>query len=261
MTHHLLDPQRLSGRLQGRTALITGAGKRIGRALAIALAEEGVQIVAHDRKAVEEETDRVCAEVNECGSRSWKVLADLERPEEYGDLIEGAFRAAGTVDILINNASIFMPGGLQDLTLADLMKQVQVNAWAPFFLSREFSRRVQRGKILNLLDTRIAGHERTHAAYLLSKKMLAELTTMCALEFAPRVSVNAIAPGAILPPVGKGPEYLDELARGLPLKRHGGPQDIADAAVYLLGTDFVTGQVLYVDGGKHLLGEAEWTAS
>jgi pteridine reductase len=261
VTRHLLGQQKPSGRLQGNTALITGAGKRIGRALAIALAEEGVQIVAHDRKALDEEMDRVCSEVNECGARSWKVLGDLERPEEYGDLIERAFRAAGTVDILINNASIFLPGGLQDLNLADLMKQVQVNAWTPFFLSREFSGRVQRGKILNLLDTRISGHERTHAAYLLSKKMLAELTRMCALEYAPRISVNAIAPGAILPPAGKGPEYLDGLAHGLPLKRHGKPQDIADAAVYLLGTDFVTGQVLYVDGGNHLLREAAWTAS
>jgi pteridine reductase len=261
MTRHLLEQQPVPGRLRGKTALITGAGKRIGRALAIALAEEGVQIVAHDRKALEEETNRVCSEVNQCGARSWKVLADLERPEEYGELIERAFHAAGTVDILINNASIFTPGGLSEFTFTDLVKQVQVNAWAPFFLSREFSRRVQRGKILNLLDTRIAGHERTHAAYLLSKKMLAELTRMCALEFAPRVSVNAIAPGAILPPAGKGPEYLEELARGLPLKRHGGPQEIADAAIYLLGADFVTGQVLYVDGGKHLLGEGAWTAS
>jgi NAD(P)-dependent dehydrogenase (short-subunit alcohol dehydrogenase family) len=261
MTHHLLDRTRTPGRLEGRTALITGAGKRIGRALAIALAEEGVQIVAHDRKALEQETDKVCSEVNECGARSWKVLADLERPEEYEDLVARAVREAGTLDILINNASIFTPGGLQDLTFNDLVKQVQVNAWAPFLLSREFSRRVSRGKIVNLLDTRVAGSERTHAAYVLSKKMLATLTRMCALEFAPAITVNAVAPGAILPPAGKGPEYLRELAQGLPLKRHGGPQDIIDAVLYLLGTDFVTGQVLYVDGGKHLFEEGQWTGS
>lgn len=262
MTHHLLEPDRVPGRLEGRTALITGAGKRIGRALAVALAEEGVQIVAHDRKALEEETNQTCSEVKECGAQSWKVIADLERPEEYEDLIERAILAAGSIDILVNNASVFTPGGLQDVNFVDLMKQVQVNAWAPFVLSRAFSRRVvQRGKILNLLDTRIAGHGRTHAAYLLSKKLLAELTAMCALEFAPAVAVNAIAPGAILPPAGKGPEFLQELAKQLPLKRHGDAQDIVDAALYLLGSEFVTGQVLYVDGGKHLLGEAEWTAS
>lgn len=261
MTHHLREPGRTPGRLEGKTALITGAGKRIGRALAIALAEEGVQIVAHDRKALEEETNKVCSEVNECGARSWKVIADLEKPEEYEDLVARAVLQAGTIDILINNASIFTPGGLQEVTFPDLMKQVQVNAWAPFVLSREFSRRAQKGKIVNLLDTRIAGSERTHAAYLLSKKMLAELTRMCALEFAPGVTVNAVAPGAILPPAGKGAEYLDELGRRLPLQRHGGPQDIIDAVLYLLQSDFVTGQILYVDGGKHLLGEAQWTIS
>ena len=235
MTHHLLDPTRTPGRLQGRTALITGAGKRIGRSLAIALAEEGVQIVAHDRKALEQETNKVCSEVNECGARSWKVLADLEKPGEYEDLIARAIREAGTLDILINNASIFSPGGLQDLTFEDLVKQMQVNAWAPFVLSREFSRQVRIGKIVNLLDTRVAGYERTHAAYLLSKKMLETLTKMCALEFAPGVTVNAVAPGAILPPAGKGPEYLEQLAKSLPLKRHGGPEDIVDAVIYLLG--------------------------
>ena len=118
------------------------------------------------------------------------------------------------------------------------MKQIQVNAWAPFVLSREFARRVSRGKIVNLLDTRIAGHERTHAAYLLSKKMLASSRRMCALEFAPGITVNAVAPGAILPPAGKGPEYLEELAKRLPLKRHGGPQDIVDAVLYLLEQRF-----------------------
>lgn len=255
MTRHLLQPDRLTRRLQGKTALITGAGKRIGRALAVALAQEGAQIVAHDRKALADETNRTCEEVVECGARSWKLIADLEKPEEYENLISRALLAAGGLDMLINNASLFTPGGLHDLSFPDLTKQIQVNAWAPFVLSREFSRRVSRGKIVNLLDTRITGHERTHAAYLLSKKMLAALTRMCALEFAPDITVNAVAPGAILPPAGKGPEHLEELAKKLPLKRHGGPQDVIDAVIYLLAGDFVTGQILYVDGGKHLLQE------
>ncbi len=261
MTHHLLGPDIVPGRLQGRIALVTGAGKRIGRALAIALAEEGVQIVAHDRKALEQETNKTCSEVKDCGARSWKVLADLERPEEYENLIARAVEAAGSIDILINNASIFTPGGLKDLSFTDVMKQIQVNAWAPFVLSRQFAGRVPRGKIVNILDTRVAGYERSHAAYLLSKKMLATLTRMCALEFGPGITVNAVAPGAILPPAGKGPEYLEELAKGLPLKRPGGPQDIVDAVIYLLGSDFVTGQILFVDGGKHLLEEGQWTES
>ncbi len=260
MTSHLLDKSILRGPLQGKIALVTGAGKRLGRAIAVALAEEGVQIVAHDRKALEEETNRTCDQVVGCGARTWKVIADLERPEEYENLVERALQDAGSLDILVNNASVFSPGGLNEITLPDLVRNVTVNAWVPLVLTREFARRVPRGKIVNLIDTKISGHERTHAAYLLSKKLLAEITQMSALEFAPNVSVNAVAPGAILPPADKGPEYLEGLATSLPLKRHGGPDDVVDAVLYLLKSEFVTGQIVYVDGGKHLL-EDQWTGS
>ena len=132
------------------------------------------------------------------------------------------------------------------------MRHLQVNAWAPFVLSREFARLAGRGKIINLLDTKIISSDRTHVAYLLSKQMLAALTSMCALEFAPNVTVNGIAPGLILPPPGKDDSYLEQLAQTVPLKRRGSPDDIADAARYLLQSDFVTGQIIYVDGGRHL---------
>jgi NAD(P)-dependent dehydrogenase (short-subunit alcohol dehydrogenase family) len=244
--------ETLSNRLKGRTALITGASKRIGRALAIALAEEGVNIVAHDRRSLEAETIKVCGEVEECGARSWKVIADLERPEEYESLIAQAIKAAGSLDVLVNNASIFLPNTLMDVGLSDVTRHVQVNAWAPFVLSREFARLADRGKIINLLDTRITGYDRAHVAYVLSKKMLAALTIMSALEFAPGFTVNGVAPGLILPPNGKDESYLDRLAENVPLKKHGGPGDIADAVLYLLRNDFVTGQIIYVDGGKHL---------
>jgi NAD(P)-dependent dehydrogenase (short-subunit alcohol dehydrogenase family) len=127
-----------------------------------------------------------------------------------------------------------------------------VNAWAPFVLSRDFSRHVDRGKIINLLDTRITGYDRSHVAYVLSKRMLAVLTSMCALEFAPDFTVNAVAPGLILPPPGKDENYLAGLVKTVPLKKHGGPGDIVDAVLYLLKSDFVTGQTIYVDGGRHL---------
>ncbi|HEU4403321.1 MAG TPA: SDR family oxidoreductase, partial [Candidatus Polarisedimenticolia bacterium] len=228
--------------------------RRIGRALAIALAEEGVNIVAHDHMTLETETAKVCGEVEDCGARSWKVMADLEKPEEYEPLLARALQTAGSLDILINNASIFFPGTLMDIGYGDLMRHMHINAWTPFVLSREFARLVRRGTIINLLDTKIAGHDREHAAYILSKHMLSILTRMCALEFAPDVTVNAVAPGLILPPAGKDESYLDRLAEKVPLRKHGGPGDIADAAIYLLKSDFVTGQIIFVDGGRHLLG-------
>ena len=136
------------------------------------------------------------------------------------------------------------------------MRHLHVNAWTPLVLSREFARHAGRGKIINLLDTKIMGYDREHVAYILSKQMLAALTTMCAAEFAPAVTVNAIAPGLILPPSGKDETYLASLAQTVPLRRHGGPGDITDAALYLLKSDFVTGQVIYVDGGRHLREES-----
>jgi pteridine reductase len=252
MTSHLGARIGGEGRLQGKVALITGASKRIGRALSMALAEEGVNIVAHDRRDLEQETAKVCDEVVGCGAKSWNVSADLEKPGEYESLVTRAQRAAGSLDILINNASIFQESTLMNMGFSDIIRHLHVNAWTPLVLSREFVRLAGRGKIINLLDTKIAGYDKEHVAYILSKRMLASFTTMCAEEFAPAVTVNAIAPGLILPPAGKDEEYLASLAQRVPLKRHGAPRDITDAALYLLNSDFVTGQVIYVDGGRHL---------
>lgn len=251
MTSHGERPG-VPGPLKGKVALVTGAGRRLGRALAIALAEEGVHIVAHDRKTREPDTIKVCGEVADCGARSWNVTADLEAPAEYESLVSRAMQAAGSLDILINNASMFLPSTVMNVGLDDVMRHVHVNAWAPFVLSREFARLAGRGRIVNLLDTNIIGDDRAHVAYLLSKQMFASLTKLCALEFAPDITVNGIAPGLILPPNGKDEAYLDHLARTVPLKRHGSADDIVDAALYLVKSDFVTGQIIYVDGGRHL---------
>ncbi len=261
MTRHATDQSAVQSKLRGRIALVTGASKRIGRAIAIALAEKGVHIVAHDRKALEPETNKVCDEVVDCGAKSWKVIADMEKPEEYETLIARTLEAAGSLDIVINNASLFLPNTINDVDFGGLTRHVQVNAWAPFVISREFARLVGRGKIVNLLDTRITGYDRTHVGYILSKHMLSVLTKICALEFSPDITVNGVAPGLILPPPGKDESYLDKMAHTVPLKRHGGAEDVAAAVVYLLSSDFVTGQIIYVDGGRHLLEDDQWTAS
>ena len=253
MTSHTAAQDSAENKLKGKVALVTGASRRIGRALAMALAEEGVNIVAHDRRDLEQETARVCDEVVGCGAKSWNVSADLEKPEEYETLVARAINTAGSLDILINNASIFQPSTLMDMGFNDLMRHIHVNAWSPLVLSREFSRLAGRGKIINLLDTKIIGYDLAHVAYILSKRMLADLTAMCAREFAPAITVNAVASGLILPPAGKDENYLNTMSHAVPLKRHGEPDDIADAALYLLKSDFVTGQVVYVDGGRHLL--------
>ncbi|HUI68075.1 MAG TPA: SDR family oxidoreductase [Nitrospirota bacterium] len=253
MTTRAREHRGVQNNLQGKIALVTGASRRIGRSIAIALAEEGVHIVAHDRRTLEPETIKVCDEVTECGANAWSIIADLEKPEEYETLIARALKTAGSIDIVINNASIFSPSTLMDLGFGDLTRHMQVNAWTPFVISREFARLVGRGKIINLLDTKIHGYDQTHVAYILSKHMLSVLTRMCALVFAPGITVNAVAPGLILPPPGKDESYLEQLSHAVPLRRHGGPEDIADTVLYLLKSDFVTGQIIFVDGGRHLL--------
>lgn len=183
----------------------------------------------------------------------------------HGNLSEGgavealfreAWEAMDGLDLLVNNASIFPPGRLDSMEMADLMENVQVNAWAPFLLTRALWRKVRgtdrRGSVVNLLDTRLVGGDLVHAAYHLSKAMLGELTSMMALEFAPELQVNGVAPGAVLPPEELDEAYLDGLTSSLPLKRRGYPSDIAEAVVYLLGTSFVTGQIIFVDGGRHI---------
>jgi len=237
--------------LRGKTALVTGAAKRIGRAIALALAEEGVNVVVHYRSA-REEADALCRELRERGVQAWAVQADFEKVEECEGLVGRTLEAASALDILINNASVFPLTRLEEMTFDDLTSNVRVNAWAPFVLSRAFARQVRRGKIVNLLDSRITGYDWSHAAYILSKHMLAVLTRMTALAFAPQITVNAVAPGLILPPRGKDQDYLERLKDTVPLKRHGGPQDVAQAVVFLLKSDFITGQVICVDGGRHL---------
>ncbi len=198
------------------------------------------------------ETDELRSELDDFGVKSWPAKADFTKAEEYENLIENSLEASGTLDILVNNASIFSPGKLDEINFSDLLQHIQVNAWAPFVLSRDFARLVGRAKIINILDTKIMGYDFSHVAYILSKQMLFVLTKMTALEFAPAIAVNAIAPGLILSPEGKDESYFDQLAQTSPFKRHGDPDDIAEAAVYLLKSDFLTGQVVYVDGGRHL---------
>lgn len=243
----------MAEKLRNKTALVTGASRRIGRELCLALAEEGVNLVMHYRSSTGDEAKELAAELAKRGVKTWLVQADFEEPRECQSLIERVISEAGSLDILINSASVFLAGTLDEMTLNDLNRTIQVNAWVPFLLSRDFARLAGRGKIINLLDTRIEGYDWKHAAYILSKQALALLTRMTALEFAPSVTVNAVAPGLILPPPGKGQDYLEKLAETVPLRRHGSPRDIADAAIYLLKSDFITGQVIYVDGGRHLM--------
>lgn len=165
-----------------------------------------------------------------------------------------AEEATGGITLLVNNASIFEESSLNDFSEEDLARNIEINAMAPLRLSRALARTNRVACIVNLLDTKIVGVDDAHVAYHLSKRMLLTLTRMTALDYAPRIRVNAVAPGLVLPPAGKNERYLESLAGDLPLQRHGTAEDVAAAVVFLAESTFITGQVIFVDGGRHLEG-------
>jgi NAD(P)-dependent dehydrogenase (short-subunit alcohol dehydrogenase family) len=239
-------------RLQGQTALVTGAAQRVGREIALTLAREGVNIVIHYRSS-KDEAESLERELKETGVNSWLVQADFERSLEYENLINRTVEVAGSLNMLVNNASVFPSDTLKSLSRQNLVQSLELNAWAPFSLCRQFATAVGRGKIVNLLDTRVNSYDWTHVSYILSKHVLSEFTRMMAVEYAPDITVNGVSPGLILPPPGKDRSYLKRLEHTVPLKRHGNPNDVAQAVLFLLKSDFLTGTIIAVDGGRHLM--------
>lgn len=237
--------------LKGRNALVTGGAKRIGREIAVALANEGANICIHYSGSGAEAAE-LKALLESRGVRSWLLQADFGKTGGEG-LIEKAIEKAGGIDILVNNASIFPQSTLQDMTLEGLFSNIRVNAWTPFVLIRDLARLAENAKVVNLLDSRLSGYDWTHAEYILSKHLLSLITRMAAVEYAPRLAINAVAPGLILPPPGKGMDYVERLKKTVPLKRRGSPEEIAAAVIYILKSEFLAGEVINVDGGRHLI--------
>jgi pteridine reductase len=237
--------------IRGRTALVTGAGKRVGRAIAVALAENGAHVVVHYNRSADEAAE-LARDLSARGVNVWTLQADLADEAQAAGLVPRAIERAGGLDILVNSASIFPRTRMAEVTWASLEENLRVNAWAPLLLSRAFAEHAKSGHIVNLLDSKITGSSETHVTYLLSKQMLAFLTRQLAASLAPNVTVNAVAPGLILPPDDAPEGYGQRLVPTVPMARMGTPEDVAEAVVYLVSSRFVTGQVIFVDGGWHL---------
>ncbi len=234
-----------------KTALVTGGAVRIGRAIVLALARAGADVVIHCRRSKAEARELV-GQVQDLGRQAWVVCGALDSEASCQRILREAVAAAGRLDWLVNNASLFEKTSLRATTAADLEKMFWINLHAPLLLMKGFARLGRGGAIVNLLDRRIAGLDVSCAPYVLSKKALAEATRLAAVDFAPRIRVNAVAPGAILPPPGKRASYIKDHAGPIPLERRGTPEEVAEAVLFLLSQPSLTGQILYVDGGQSL---------
>ena len=240
-------------RLKGKIALVTGGAKRLGAALAKGIAAEGAHVIIHCNHS-HKEAEKTADAIIDAGGDASIIETDLADSAMADMLIGRAIAHTGPLDILVNNASIFEECSFAEMEPDDIHKNMNIHAIAPMLIARRFAEQRRKGVVINLLDTMIMDYDRHHVPYHLSKRMLDTLTRIMAMEFAPDIRVNAIAPGLILPPPGKDMDYLEKLVHSNPLHKHGGEADIVNAALYLLHADFVTGQTLFVDGGRHLRG-------
>ncbi len=235
-----------------RTILITGAALRIGNAIARKLGQSGWNVVIHANRSVEQ-ADALCAELTSSGRRAWRVAGDLAAEGGPDAVFDAALACAGAIDALVNNASVFGRQSLASATPSDFEQQWRINTLAPIRLTQRLARHLQTrgttGCVINLLDQRIAHAQAGTIPYLLSKKALEAFTLAAALELAPAVRVNAVAPGAVLlPPT----EAAKEPAGAFPLGFRPTAEQVAEAVDYLLEAVALTGQILHVDGGQHL---------
>lgn len=232
-------------------ALVTGAGVRVGRAIALALARAGHDVVVH-YNASEEPARETAEEIRALGRRAPVVSADLTDVSGIPGLFERVERELGGLDLLVNSAAIFPRARPEAVTPEAWERVFALNARAPFFCAREAVRLMGSGSIVNIADVAAWQAWPAYAPYTATKAALVSLTRSLALAWAPRVRVNAVAPGPVLLPEDTTPAERQHSIESTALGRIGSPEDVAGAVLYLAEAEFVTGEIIQVDGGEHL---------
>lgn len=238
--------------LEGRVALVTGAGKRVGRAIALALGERGMRVAVHHHASVQEAIETRDALVA-LRADARLVRADLRLPHAPQTLVDDVVAQFGAIDVVINSAASMLRTPIGEVTPEQWDGIFTLNLRAPFFIAQAAARHMgASGAIINMAD--LAAFE-TWPGYVphgISKAGVVQMTKALARVLAPRVRVNAIAPGVVLLPDGWDEAAEARLASTTPLRRIGSPDDAVSAVLYLLSADFVTGETLIVDGGRHV---------
>jgi pteridine reductase len=247
--------------IQGHTALVTGAGHRVGKAIALALAGAGADVVVHyggSERAAQETAD----EIRALGRQAWTLQADLGDPQQIASLFTQLDQGAGALDIVVNSAASFHRTPLTEIPLAEWDAVMAINLRAPFLCLQHAVPRIRAragerggaGSVVNIVDLAGLYPWRGFAHHGVSKAGLAHLTRIAAAELGPHLRVNAIAPGAVLPPPGMTADGAAwrQVGERLPVGHTGDPARIGETVVFLSTNDFITGEVLRVDGGEHL---------
>jgi len=240
--------------ISGTTALVTGAAQRVGKGLAMAPAATGANVLIHYNRTAGP-AEETAAAARALGIEAATGSADLGDPAGVAALVDDAASQLGPVRILVNSASGFPEDTLYDVELGQWNRTLALSLTAPMLLIQAVARSLSAdldGAVVNITDWRTARPYPDHFSYTVAKGALDVLTRAAALAAAPRLRVNAVALGAILPPPGKGSDYLRGLAGSLPLQRTGNVGMVADAVLHLVRNDFITGEIVRVDGGAHL---------
>jgi NAD(P)-dependent dehydrogenase (short-subunit alcohol dehydrogenase family) len=236
------------------TALITGAARRIGRAMALHLAKQGWNIGIHYHQSVDE-AKSLLQEIENLGCRAFLIQADLSKEEQVRTIMPRAMEGLGSLDLLINNASIFVYDSVNTANRSSWNDHLEPNLRAPFVLMQDFAKVSQReGLIINMIDQRVWHLTPHFVSYTVSKFGLWGLTQSMALALAPRIRVNAIGPGPVLQNIRQTPEEFEAQCKSMPLGIGGSVDDICAAVDFFWQSTSVTGQMIAVDGGQHLGG-------
>jgi pteridine reductase len=238
--------------LSGKVALVTGAGKRLGRAVALRLAEEGMDVAVHYRESARDAAE-VVGQVEEFGQKAAAIRADLRNVDEIRRMLLETGNELGRLDLLVNSAANFLPGSVISTTEESWDASLDTNVKAPFFVAQAAAPMLRRskGSIINFADTGGLLGWTGYVPHSISKAGVIMLTKCLAKALAPDVRVNAIAPGTITM-AGDPPEWETDFVKLAPLGKTGKPADIADAVVFLATAEFLTGHTLVLDGGRTL---------
>jgi len=238
--------------IDGRVALVTGAGTRVGRVIALALGKAGMRVGVHYARS-ERGAREVAEQIIAAGSDARTLPGDLTDPATAPRLVEHTAKVFGGLDVLVNSAAVMMRTPVGEVLVEDWDAMFALNLRAPFFLSQAAARAMgESGVIVNIADLAAFETWKGYIPHSITKAGLVQMTRGLAHALAPKIRVNAVAPGSVLLPEGWTQEQADKLISTTPLGRLGSAEDVAQAVMYLICADYVTGETIIVDGGRHV---------